>query len=82
MAPLLLALVLGDRLESSFRLSLTMSGGSYATFLDTASLVVLGSVLGLLLLIQDLRGCSAIASRSLMKLSALREIFHLNQVFE
>ena len=43
MAPLLLALVLGDRLEANFRLSLTMSGGSYATFLDTASLVVLGS---------------------------------------
>src|SRR6267142_994585 len=54
MAPLLLALVLGDRLESSFRLALTMSGGSYATFLDTASVVVLGSVLGLLLLIQGL----------------------------
>jgi putative tricarboxylic transport membrane protein len=54
MAPLLLALVLGDRLEASFRLALTMSGGSYATFLDTASVVVLGSVLGLLLLVQGL----------------------------
>jgi putative tricarboxylic transport membrane protein len=54
MAPLLLALVLGDRLESSFRLALTMSGGSYATFFDTASVVVLGSALGLLLLIQGL----------------------------
>ncbi len=54
MAPLLLALVLGDRLEANFRLALTMSGGSYATFLDTASLVVLGSVLGLLLLVQAL----------------------------
>jgi len=54
MAPLLLALVLGDRLEASFRLALTMSGGSYATFLDTASVVVLGSALGLLLLIQGL----------------------------
>jgi putative tricarboxylic transport membrane protein len=52
MAPLLLALVLGDRLEANFRLALTMSGGSYATFLDTASVVVLGSVLGLLLLMQ------------------------------
>jgi hypothetical protein len=31
-----------------------MSGGSYATFLDTASVVVLGSVLGLLLLMQAL----------------------------
>jgi hypothetical protein len=31
-----------------------MSGGSYATFLDTASVVVLGSVLGLLLIIQGL----------------------------
>jgi putative tricarboxylic transport membrane protein len=54
MAPLLLALVLGDRLEASFRLALTMSGGNYATFLDTASVVVLGSVLGLLLLVQGL----------------------------
>jgi putative tricarboxylic transport membrane protein len=54
MAPLLLALVLGDRLEASFRLALTMSGGSYATFLDTASVVVLGSALGLLLLVQAL----------------------------
>ncbi len=52
MAPLLLALVLGDRLEANSRLSLTMLGGSYATFLDTTSLVVLGSVLGLLLLTQ------------------------------
>ena len=34
MAPLLLALVLGDRLEENFRLALTMSGGSYATFAD------------------------------------------------
>src|SRR5262245_27465426 len=54
MAPLLLALVLGDRLEANFRVALTMSGGSYATFLDTASVVVLGSVLGLLLLVQAL----------------------------
>jgi len=54
MAPLLLALVLGDRLEANFRLALTMSGGSYATFLDTASIVVLASALGLLLLIQGL----------------------------
>jgi len=54
MAPLLLALVLGDRLEANFRLALTMSGGSYATFLDTASIVVLGSVLALLLLVQAL----------------------------
>lgn len=54
MAPLLLALVLGDRLEANFRLALTMSGGSYATFLDTASVVVLGSALGLLVLVQAL----------------------------
>ena len=32
MAPLLLALVLGDRLEENFRFALTMSGGSYAVF--------------------------------------------------
>jgi putative tricarboxylic transport membrane protein len=52
MAPLLLALVLGDRLEEQFRTALTMSGGSYATFADQASLVVIGAVAGLLLLLQ------------------------------
>jgi putative tricarboxylic transport membrane protein len=54
MAPLLLALVLGDRLEENFRLALTMSGGSYATFLDSASVIVLVSALGLLLVMQTL----------------------------
>ena len=54
MAPLLLALVLGDRLESSFRLALTMSGGNYATFADTASVIVLTSALGILLAVQAL----------------------------
>jgi putative tricarboxylic transport membrane protein len=54
MAPLLLALVLGDRLESSFRLALTMSGGNYATFADKASVIVLSSALGILLVVQGL----------------------------
>ena len=54
MAPLLLALVLGDRLEENFRLALTMSGGSYATFLDGACVIVLASALGLLLVVQAL----------------------------
>jgi putative tricarboxylic transport membrane protein len=54
MAPLLLALVLGDRLEENFRLALTMSGGSYATFVDSASIVVLTSAVGLLLAVQGL----------------------------
>jgi putative tricarboxylic transport membrane protein len=54
MAPLLLAFVLGDRLEENLRLALTMSGGSYATFADHASLIVLSSVLGLLLAVQAL----------------------------
>lgn len=54
MAPLLLALVLGDRLEENFRLALTMSGGSYATFVDGASIVVLTSAVGLLLAVQGL----------------------------
>jgi putative tricarboxylic transport membrane protein len=53
-APLLLALVLGDRLEENFRLALTMSGGSYATFADSASVIVLASTLGLLLVVQAL----------------------------
>ncbi len=54
MAPLLLALVLGDRMEENFRLALTMSGGSYATFADQASLIVLASALSLLGLLQGL----------------------------
>jgi putative tricarboxylic transport membrane protein len=54
MAPLLLALVLGDRLEENFRLALTMSGGSYATFADHASIIVLTSALGLVLVVQGL----------------------------
>jgi TctA family transporter len=52
MAPLLLALVLGDRLEEQFRTALTMSGGPYATFVDYSSLLVIGSFIGLLLLLQ------------------------------
>jgi putative tricarboxylic transport membrane protein len=54
MAPLLLALVLGDRLEENFRLALTMSGGSYATFADSAAIIVLTSALGVLLVVQAL----------------------------
>jgi putative tricarboxylic transport membrane protein len=53
MAPLLLALVLGDRLENNFRLALTMSGGDYATFADHASIIVV-AVAGLLLSLQAL----------------------------
>ena len=52
MAPLLLALVLGDRLEENFRLALTMSGGSYATFADQIPVLVATSTLGLLLAVQ------------------------------
>ena len=51
MAPLLLALVLGDRLEENFRLALTLSGGSYATFADRAALIVIVTVLALLLML-------------------------------
>jgi putative tricarboxylic transport membrane protein len=54
MAPMLLALVLGDRLEENFRLALTMSGGDYATFADKASLIVLAATIGLLLTVQAL----------------------------
>jgi putative tricarboxylic transport membrane protein len=52
MAPLLLALVLGDQLEENFRLALTISGGSYAIFADRASLIVIVMVLALLLMVQ------------------------------
>ena len=53
MAPLLLALVLGDRLEANFRLALTMSGGNYATFADSFRDGAT-SALGLLLAVQAL----------------------------
>jgi putative tricarboxylic transport membrane protein len=52
MAPLLLALVLGDRLEEQFRTALTISGGSYATFADYASLLVIAVVAAMLLILQ------------------------------
>ncbi|HEY1246070.1 MAG TPA: tripartite tricarboxylate transporter permease [Hyphomicrobiaceae bacterium] len=52
MAPLLLALVLGDRLEEQFRTALTISGGSYATFADYSSLLVIAVVVALLLILQ------------------------------
>src|ERR1044071_2737246 len=54
MAPLLLAFVLGDRLEANFRLALTMSSGNYATFFDKVSLIALASILTLLLTVQAL----------------------------
>jgi TctA family transporter len=54
MAPLLLALVLGDRLEASFRLALTMSSGNYLTFMDKGTVIVLTLVVGLLLAVQAL----------------------------
>ena len=54
MAPLLLALVLGDRLEGNFRLALTMSGGNYSTFADEASIIVLTASVGLLLGVQGI----------------------------
>jgi len=54
MAPLLLALVLGDRLEENFRLALTLSGGSYATFADRSALIVIVVALTLLLIVQGL----------------------------
>jgi len=46
--------VLGDRLEENFRLALTMSGGSYATFADHAAIIVLTSALALVLTMQAL----------------------------
>jgi putative tricarboxylic transport membrane protein len=54
MAPLLLALVLGDRLEEKFRLALTISGGDYATFADNASLIVIAGAGGILIVVQGL----------------------------
>ncbi len=52
MAPLLLALVLGERLEEKFRLALTLSGGDYATFADRAAVIVLCIAIGLIVGVQ------------------------------
>ena len=70
MAPLLLALVLGDRMEENFRLALTMSGGSYATFADQASLIVLASALSCWGCCRGWPGPSATARRSPTRRSA------------
>ncbi|WP_424138844.1 tripartite tricarboxylate transporter permease [Roseomonas chloroacetimidivorans] len=52
MAPLLLALVLGDRLEESFRRALMMSAGDWGAFVTGPALGILLSVSGLLLVLQ------------------------------
>ena len=45
-APLLLAVVLGDRMELAFRRSLTISNGEFSIFVDSAtSKVLLGAVI-------------------------------------
>jgi putative tricarboxylic transport membrane protein len=51
-APLLLALVLGDRIEISFRRALSISGGDYAVFYQGAAAKVFLSALSVLLFVQ------------------------------
>ena len=62
LSPLLLALVLGDRLEENFRLSLIMSGGSYATFARPGPLVILCACLAILVALHLLARFSRSAS--------------------
>ena len=64
MAPLLLGLVLGDRLEENFRLSLTLSGGSYTTFSNPTALMVFSTGLALLLIVQGLVWVTGTRSQS------------------
>ncbi|MFH5927344.1 tripartite tricarboxylate transporter permease [Roseomonas xinghualingensis] len=52
MAPLLLALVLGDRLEESFRRALMMSAGDWGAFISGPALWILLAIGGVLLLLQ------------------------------
>jgi hypothetical protein len=58
MAALPVTLMLGDRLESSFRLTPTKSRGNDATFAHGASVRVLTSALGLLLAVRALARAS------------------------
>jgi putative tricarboxylic transport membrane protein len=51
-APLLLALVLGDRIEMSFRRALTISDGDYATFFQGAAARVFLAALVLIVVLQ------------------------------
>ena len=51
-APLLMALVLGDRMEAGFRRALTISGGDYSTFVTGPAARVFVCSLGLLVALQ------------------------------
>ena len=51
-APLLIALVLGERIETSFRQALTISDGDFSIFYTGAAAQVLMGALGLLLVLQ------------------------------
>ena len=51
-APLLMALVLGDRMEAGFRRALTISGGDYSTFVTGPAARVFVCALGLLIALQ------------------------------
>lgn len=53
-APLLLALVLGDRIEINFRRALSISGGDYAVFYQGAAAKVFLAALLVVLLLQSL----------------------------
>jgi len=51
-APLLLALVLGDRIEVNFRRALSISGGDYAVFVQGVAAKIFLAAFALLLLLQ------------------------------
>jgi len=62
-APMLLCMVLGDRLESSFRQSLVLSGGSFSIFVThpiAATLLALAVVLTIASLVARRRRASAL----------------------
>jgi putative tricarboxylic transport membrane protein len=67
-APLLLALVLGDRIEVNFRRALSISGGDYAVFVQGVAAKVLLAALALLLLLQGIAWATGIRRRSLARL--------------
>lgn len=63
-APLLLALVLGDRIETNFRRSLTISDGDYSIFMQGPAARVFISALALVLILQGIAMAAGYGKRT------------------
>ncbi len=67
-APLLLALVLGDRIEINFRRALTISDGDYSIFFQGPAVRVFLGALGLIFLLQGLAWLTGYRKRAIPNL--------------